>query len=249
DKPIPGGFVSLVHQPGPDTAEFMVAGGADETGVFTLPRVPPGRYRMRGQAEGYVPGEQTVEVPSQDELSGLEMTLKATPGLEIAVRQADGRIPPVVHFRAASSAGTPEIAGTRIPDSESRIRLPTPAEGSWLLWIGAPGCGTTKINVQTPGPPVSAVLPPATRLAIQVPELATSDVSAEVTVLGPDGAALPVLNPGGILQQTWPTIGGKIMIEDLPAGTLTVDARTGDGRHWSTTVVAAEASRVAVTLQ
>lgn len=93
------------------------------------------------------------------------------------------------------------------------------------------------------------MLPPATRLSIQVPELATSDVSAEVTVLGPDGTALPVLHPGGILQQTWPTIGGKITIEDLPAGTLTVDARTEDGRHWSTTVVAAEASNVAVTLE
>lgn len=247
-KPLPKAMVSLVHQPGPDTAEFLVAGGTDETGAFTLPRVPPGRYRMRGQAEGYVPGEQSVEVPSQDELTGLEMALTPTPGLEIAVRQADGRIPPIVHFRAASAASSPDIAGTRVPDAEGRIRLPTPAEGSWLLWIGAPGCGTTKVIAQAPGPPVSAVLPPATRLSVQVPELATSDVSAEVTVLGPDGTALPVLNSGGILQQTWPTIGGKIVIEDLPAGILTVDARTGDGRHWSTTVVAAEASSVAVTL-
>lgn len=248
-KPIPNAIVSLLHQPGPDTAEFLIAGGTDETGAFTLPRVPPGRYLLRGKAEKYVPGEQAVEIPSQDEVSGLEMTLKATPGLEIAVRRTDGRIPPVVHFRAVSAGGVPDIAGSQVPDAQGRIRLPTPSEGSWLVWLGAPGCGTTKITAQAPGPPASAVLPPATRIAVRVPELATSDMRADVAVLGPDGATIPVLGPGGNLQQTWSTVGGRITIEDLPAGTLTVGATAGDGRSWSTTVVATEASSVAVTLQ
>ncbi|HEX5716069.1 MAG TPA: hypothetical protein VF179_07920 [Thermoanaerobaculia bacterium] len=164
-------------------------------------------------------------------------------------RLASGRIPPVVHFHAVSTAGAQAITGSQAPDAEGRIRLPTPSQGSWRLLIGAPGSGTVEVPAQTPGPPVSVMLPPAARLAVQVPELATADVRAEVTVLGPDGSPVPVLGPGGALRQTWPMVGGKTTIEDLPAGTWIVDATAGDGRRWSTTVVAPGAASVPVILE
>lgn len=249
DLPIPGAFVSLEHQAGPETSEFMIASGTDEEGAFVLPRVPPGPYRLRSRAEGYVAGEEGIEIPAQDELSGLRIALKPTPGLEVAVRLASGRIPPIVHFRAVSTVDSSVIAGSQPPDAQGRVRLPTPAKGSWLLRIGAPDGGTMEVSAQLPGPPLSIVLPPAAPLSVQVPELATSDVRAEVTVHGPDGAPARLLGPGGDLRQTWPMVGGRATIEDLPAGTWLIAATAGDGRHWSTTVMASGASGGAVTLE
>jgi len=249
DRPVPGAFVSLEHQAGPETTEFMIAAGTDEQGGFVLPRVPPGPYRLRSRAEGYVAGDEGIDIPAQDEVSGLRIALTPTPGLELAVRLASGRIPPVVHFRAVSTADGGVIAGSQPPDAEGRIRLPTPSKGSWLLRVGAPGCGAVEISAQAPGPPVSVVLPPAARLSVQVPELATSDMRAEVTLVGPNGSRPQILSPGGALQQKWPMIGGKATIEDVPAGTWIVDASAGDGRRWSTTVMASEAASVAVTLE
>jgi hypothetical protein len=92
-------------------------------------------------------------------------------------------------------------------------------------------------------------LPPAAHLSVQVPDLATSDVRAEVSLLGLNGAPAPVLGLGGTLQQTWPMIGGKARIADLPAGTWIVAAVTGDGRRWSRTVTVGGAATVAVTLE
>lgn len=249
DRPVAKAVVSLEHQPGPDTSEFVIASSTDESGAFLLPRVPPGRYRLRGRAEGYVAGEEGIDVPAQEELSGLRLALTPTPGLEVVARLASGRIPPVVHFRAVSTAGAQEIAGSKVPDAKGRLRLPTPSQGSWRLLIGAPGCGTVEVAAQAPGPPVSVMLQPAARLAVQVPELATADVRAEVAVLDPDGSPVPILGPGGALRQTWPMVGGKTTIEDLPAGTWILDAIAGDGRRWSTTVVAAGAASVPVILE
>lgn len=249
DRPIPGAIVSLEHQPGPETSEFLVAASTDDAGAFLLPRVPPGRYRLRGRAEGYVAREEGVEVPAQDELSGLRLALTPTAGLEVVARLASGRIPSIVHFRAVSTTDAAVINGSQVPDPEGRVRLPTPAKGSWLLLVGAPGSGAVEIPAQAPGPPVSVVLPPSARLSVQVPELATADVRAEVTVSSLDGSLVPILGPGGALRQTWPMIGGKTTIEDLPAGTWIVDASAGDGRHWSTTVVAPGAASVPVVLE
>lgn len=249
DRPIPGAIVSLEHQPGPETSEFLIAASTDDAGAFLLPRVPPGRYRLRGRAEGYVAREEGVEVPAQDELSGLRLALTPTAGLEVVARLASGRIPSIVHFRAVSTTDAAVINGSQVPDPEGRVRLPTPAKGSWLLLVGAPGSGAVEVPAQTPGPPVSVVLPPSARLSVQVPELATADVRAEVTVSSLDGSLVPILGPGGALRQTWPMIGGKTTIEDLPAGTWIVDASAGDGRHWSTTVVAPGAASVPVVLE
>lgn len=247
DRPVANAVVSLEHQPGPDTSEFVIASSTDESGAFLLPRVPPGRYRLRGRAEGYVAGEEGIDIPAQEELSGVRLALTPTPGLEVVARLASGRVPPVVHFRALS--GAQALAGSQVPDAKGRIRLPTPSQGSWRLLIGAPGCGTVEVAAQSPGPPVSVVLPPAARLAVQVPDLATADVRAEVTVLGPDGSPVPVLGPGGALRQTWPMVGGRTTIEDLPAGTWIVGAASGDGRRWSMTVVAPGAASVPVILE
>lgn len=249
ERPIPGAFVRLEAQPGPETTEFMIASSTDEEGAFVLPRVPPGRYRLRSRAEGYVAGDEGLDVPAQDELSGLRIALTPTAGLELAVRLASGHIPPMVHFRAVSTADATVIAGSQAPDAEGRVRLPTPATGSWLLRIGAPGGGSVEIPVQAPGPPLSATLPPAAQLSVQVPDLATSDVRAEVAVLGPDGSPAPILGPGGDLRQAWPIVAGKTRIDDLPPGTWIVAATARDGRRWSATVTATEASRSAVVLE
>ncbi len=249
ERPIPGAFVRLEAQPGPETTEFMIASSTDEEGAFVLPRVPPGRYRLRSRAEGYVAGDEGLDVLAQDELSGLRIALTPTAGLELAVRLASGRIPPIVHFRAVSTTDGAVIAGSQLPDEQGRVRLPTPAQGSWLLRIGAPGSGSLEMPAQAPGPPLSATLPPAAQLSVQVPELAISDVRAEVAVLAPDGSPVPILGPGGGLRQAWPVVGGRTTIEDLPAGTWLVAATARDGRRWSATVTATEASRSAVILE
>lgn len=245
---LPGAVVSLEPPPGPETAEFVIASGTDERGAFLLPLVPPGSYRLRGRAEGYVPVEHDLVVPAEQGLAGLEVALEPTAGLEVAIRLATGEVPPIVHYRAVGGAGSAVLAGSLVPDARGVVRLPASGSGSWRLTLDAPGGGAVALTAQA-GPVLSVVLPPAAPLAVQVPELGESDLRAQVSVAGPEGTPLVAVGLGGALVESWPMVGGRATIDDLPTGTWIVRCATADGRRWSGVVVASGASGAAVVLE
>ena len=249
EEPLPGAVVALEPPPGPETAEFVIASGTDERGAFLLPLVPPGRYRLRGRAEGYVPVEHDLEVPAEQGLAGLEVALAPTAGLEVAVRLATGEVPQIVHYLATGSEGGAVLAGSLVPDARGAVRLPTFGSATWSLFLDAPGGGAVELTAPASAPELSVVLPPAAPLVVQVPELGSSDMRAQVRVAGPEGTPLLAVGLRGALVESWPMVGGRATIDDLPAGTWIVRSTTADGRSWSGVVVASGTSPAALVLE
>lgn len=247
-EPLPGAVVSLEPPPDPEIAEFVITSGTDERGSFVLPLVPPGRYHLRGRAEGYVPVEHDLVVPEAG-LAGLEIALASTAGLEVAVRLATGEVPPIVHYRAVGGADGAVLAGSLVPEARGVVRLPAFGSGSWRLSLDAPGGSAVALTAQAAGPLLSVALPPAAPLAVRVPELGESDLRGQVSVASPEGNPLLAVGLGGSLVEGWPMIGGRATVDDLPAGTWVVQCATADGRRWSGVVVASGASVAAVVLE
>lgn len=248
-EPLAGAIVALEPPPDPETAGFVITSGTDERGTFLLPLVPPGPYRLRGRAEGYSSLELNLEVPAQQGLSGLELALAPTTGLEVAVRLASGEAPPIVHYLALSDANGAALAGSLVPDTRGLVRLPTSGSGSWRISLDAPGGGAAELMAHAPGPPLPVMLPPAAPLAVRVPALYTSDERAQVSIVSPEGTPLHAVGLGGSRVESWPMVGGRVIIDDLPAGTWIVYAATADGRRWGGVALATGTAPAAVVLE
>ncbi len=248
-EPIPGAIVALEPPPDPETAEFVITSGTDERGTFLLPLVAPGPYRLRGRAEGYTSLELQLEVPAEQGLSGLELALAPTTGLEVAVRLASGEAPPIVHYLAQDDANGAALAGSLVPDARGLVRLPTSGSGSWRLSLDAPGGAAADLMAHAPGPPLPVTLPPAAPLTVRVPVLYTSDERAQVSIVSPEGTPLHAVGLGGSRVESWPMVGGRVIIDDLPAGTWIVYATTADGRRWGGVALATGTAPAAVELE
>lgn len=248
-EPIAGAIVALEPPPDPETAGFVITSGTDERGTFLLPLVAPGPYRLRGRAEGYSSLELHLEVPAEQGLSGLELALVPTTGLEVAVRLASGEAPPIVHYLALDEANGAALAGSLVPDARGLVRLPTSGSGSWRLSLDAPGGGAADLMAQASGPPLPVMLPPAAPLAVRVPALYSSDERAQVSIVSPEGTPLHAVGLGGSRVESWPIVGGRAIIDDLPAGTWMVYATTADGRRWGGVALATGTAPAAVVLE
>lgn len=218
-------------------AEFMVAGSTGAEGWFTLPRVPPGRFRLRTVAEGYSPAEQLVEVSAGETPASVEVALEPVPGLELEVRLASGAIPAFVDVRAETPIGVPPVWERRPVGADGRVRVSTLPPGSWHLRLGAAGGGLVEIDVTVPGPPVAVVVPDAAPLHVQVPAIIESSLVGTVVLLDPAGRPLEVFTPSGQIVIASSMIGGQAAIAAVPAGTWNVLIETPDGGRWSTVAV------------
>jgi hypothetical protein len=227
-KPIGTAAVQLFPTEGP---EFTVAGSADKSGRFRLPRVPPGRFRLRVQADGYSPREQTVEVPAGPAGPPVEVSLEPAPGLELRVRLASGGIPSLVDLRVTTLSGSTQTERRRV-DGDGRARFTTLPAGTWQLALGASGGGLVRIMATVPGPPVDVTFPNAAPLHVQVPALAESNLLGEVALYDFAGKPLEVMAMTGQLETREPVIGGLATIPAVPAGTWNVRVDAPDGRQW-----------------
>jgi protocatechuate 3,4-dioxygenase beta subunit len=232
-SPVAGALVSLRPLEG---TEFLIAGDSNAAGEFSLPHVPPGRYRLSAAADGYAPAGRDFEVTAQRDATGLEVPLAPTPGLELRVLLASGRPPEVVDVLAIGPSGAPGIAERRSVEAGGVVRLSTLPPGAWDLLVGAPGAAAVRAAAVVPGEALSLVLPPAARLNVRVTALATSDLRAEVAAVDAAGAPLRALGPGGLLVDRWPLVGGAGSVEGVPAGTWTVRVTTPDGNAWSAVI-------------
>lgn len=248
-EPLAEARVSLRHVAEGEMPEFLVAGGTDAAGAFQLPEVPAGRYLLHVTRDGYSPVQRDLEVPSGRDLSGVEVALPPSPGLELAVRLASGRPPRVLHLRLLSSAGAPVLADSRTVNPDGRVRLATVPQGSSTLLVSSTEGALTTLPLTGSGEPVAVTLPDAARLAVRVSPLATTDLIATLRILGADGRAFETLGFGGNLEQSWSMVGGKAVVDGVPAGAWVVQVTTQDGRSWTGPAATDGFNDAAVTLE
>ncbi|HTG34315.1 MAG TPA: carboxypeptidase-like regulatory domain-containing protein [Thermoanaerobaculia bacterium] len=231
-EPLPDAVVSLRRLAGGEAA-FLITIATDADGYFALPAVTEGRYRLTATREGYAPNERELDVGAASSLREMKIPLDPAAGLDLDVRLASGRRPPRVTAAVLDGAGRQILFETRPVDGAGRVRFSTVPAGSWSVLVAAPGGALVAVPARVPGGIVPAVLPDAGRLTVRVPALGTSDAVAALTVTGADGTFLRNLSPDGTVRATWEVLGGRAVVDGVPAGVWTVRATAPDGRVWS----------------
>jgi len=233
---IAGAIVALRRLEGEEAA-FLMTMGTDEEGYFVLPNVTEGRYRVTVTKDGYAPWEQVMQVAAGAPLQEQRIPLSPTRGMEVAPSLASGRRPPQVTVALRDGSGRIVLFEVRAVDGAGVARFPTAPPGEWDLLVSAPGAALMETRVKVPGEAVPVVLPDAGRLTVRVPQLATSDAVALLTLVDSAGRPFRNLSPYGTVQSQWQVVGGKAVVEGVPAGAWTLKALAPDGRTWTGTAV------------
>jgi protocatechuate 3,4-dioxygenase beta subunit len=245
-EPVDGALILLKPVEGP---EFMVSGGTKEDGRFALYRVPPGSYRMEIRAQGFGPAERQVQVAGGEVRDDLEIRLSPTQGTKLQVRLASGQVPEFVHVLVRDPAGSTVLAESRRPDQDGVLELSTLSPGSWTLLAAADGGAMVSINLLVPSEPMAVTLPPAGRLLVRVPALGASEMIGTLQLIGADQQPLRTLGLGGQIQQHWSLIGGKGIVDGVPAGAWILLVETADGQRWQGAAVTSGVGEAAVGIE
>lgn len=243
---IPDATLTLRPTAGTD---FLITDGSLADGSFRILHIPPGSYRLAARANGYAPAESEIRLAAGEEATGLDIELSPTEGLEIQVRLASGKVPPLVHVQARSPLEAPVLAASYPPGASGGIELASLPAGTWQLAVGAPGGAMVTETVTVPGEPRQIVLPGAGSLHVRVPELASQNLLATLSLLGENQQPFEALGFGGSVERSWTMRGGKATVEGLPAGRWLVVAEAANGRVWQGTVVTPGAGEVALSLE
>ncbi len=245
-KPVAQALVAIRPVEGP---EFMVASGTKADGRFGLYRVPPGRYHLTASAEGFLPLADEVEVAAGELLDDLELRLQPAAGAEIQVRLASGQVPEFVHLLVHDPAGAVVLAESRRPDETGIVKITKLGAGAWTATLQAQGAGRATVQLLIPSDPLAVTLPPAGSLSVRVPDLVTSELTGTVRLVGADQQPLSILAAGGQIEQQWPLVAGRGLIEGVPAGTWLVYVAASDGQQWQGTATTAGAGVAAVVVE
>jgi protocatechuate 3,4-dioxygenase beta subunit len=218
---------------------------SDDAGLFTLSGVPDGTYRLRAEQSGYSPAEVELQVADGLAVDGLELALQPTGGLLLDVRSAFGSVPSRIQVAALDPATLPAagaaepaeprvvFAGSAMPGEGGRVTLDRLPPGTWKLLVGSDASGVAELQVTVPGPPQSAVLPPACELVVTVPALAETRRGAKARLLRADGSPFVGLNWGGRAQTSWELFLGAVRIFSLPPGDWRLEVTSTSGDTWT----------------
>jgi protocatechuate 3,4-dioxygenase beta subunit len=241
-EPIRNAMLSLRPVEGP---EYLVTAGTASDGRFAVYRVQPNRYRLQANADGFLVGEQEVQVASGQTLDNLEIRLQPAQGARVRVRLASGEIPARVHVLVRDM-----LAETYSPSgAEGIFALSKLPPGTWTLLVSADGGAVATVSLVVPSEdPVAVTLPPAGQLNVRVPALLSSELIGTVRLVGQDGQPFWTLGPGGSIVQQWPLAGGKALVGWVPPGNWMVQVETPDGQRWQGTAVTGGAF-AAVTIE
>lgn len=245
-EPIPEATLILRPTAGTD---FQIVDGSLADGSFRILHIPPGSYRLAARANGYAPIEREVRLAAGEEVTGLDLDLTPTAGLEIQVRLASGAVPSLVHVQARSAQGAPVLAASYPPASSGSIELASLPAGTWQLVVGAAGGAVVTETVEVPGKPRQIVLPGAGSLHVRIPELASQNLLATLRLLGQDQQPFWTLGVGGSVEQSWILRGGKATVAGVPGGQWLVVAEAANGRVWHGTVATSGTGEVAISLE
>jgi len=208
---------------------------SDSQGRFGFDRLAEGTYRLRAELSGYgfERREVTVRAGQREEL---QLRLERTADLVLEVEGAAGRRPSRLVVITLDAAGEPVSAVAFQITSDGEARLTGIPPGDWTLLVGSEGFGSVRLGVRVPGGRVPLVLPPETRLAVVVPELASTGASATVTLF--DGAGQPFLPAQTAnLSRRFTLRSGRATIEGLGPGVWSVVV-TAPGERWTGQVTA-----------
>lgn len=230
-SPVSGARISLRSQRQGSLAPFEDA-TTDARGAFRLLEVGDGAWTVRATREGYAPAEREVRVDGSPE--SLELRLEPTEGMTVEAVLATGQAPDRLQA-AALDAGGKVVASGNYPTGENgRTRLSNVPPGSWQLVIGSDSSGTVTVPAVVPGPVIRVVLPPAGRLRIRVPALASGEVAGKVVLTGA-GGLYRGFDWDGSVKSEWELESGGIVLPQVPTGVWQVTARAADGHSWSGT--------------
>jgi large repetitive protein len=245
--PIAEAMLSLRPVEGP---EYLVTSSTKSDGRFVVYRVQPNRYRLQANAKGFLVAEQEIQVAPGQTLDNLELRLKPEPGARVRVRLASGEVPSLVHVQVRDAAGGTVLAETQQANAEGEIVLSSLPPGSWTLLLRADGGALATAGLVLPAvEPLAVTLPPAGQLSVRVPALVPTDLIGTVRLLGADQQPFWTLGRGGQTEQQWPLVGGKAMIDGVPAGSWVVQVETPDGQRWQGAAVTGGAGEAAVTIE
>src|SRR5581483_7415452 len=150
------------------------------------------------------------------------------------VSRAGAPPPERVDVVALRADGTPALGGLYPTDETGSVRLTSLPPGTFELLVNSDGSGTARVTALSPGPAVPVLLAPEATLAIDVPDLATSDALVPLLVIGGDGQRLAIPEYGA-LETDFHLAHGHQVLHGLGAGSWSVVATAADGRHWSGT--------------
>jgi len=244
--PVAEALVSLRPSQGP---EYLITAGTKADGRFEIHRMQPGGYRLQVRAKGFAPAEQDLEVAGGQVIDNLEIRLTPTRGARIQVRLASGQMPEVIHLQVRDSPGGTILAETRHASEPGTFELSMLSPGTWNLFVSAEGGAVATASLVVPSAePLALTLAPAGRLNVRVPALVTSDLIGTVRLSGPGQRMFWTIGPGGQAVQHWSLVGGRAIVEGVPAGTWTVQVETPNGQRFQGTAVTSGAE-AAVTIE
>ena len=133
------------------------------------------------------------------------------------------------------------LAESRRPDETGIVKITKLGAGAWTATLQAQGAGRATVQLLIPSDPLAVTLPPAGSLSVRVPDLVTSELTGTVRLVGADQQPLSILAAGGQIEQQWPLVAGRGLIEGVPAGTWLVYVAASDGQQWQGTATTAGA--------
>ena len=230
-SPVSGVRISLRSQREGSLAPFEDA-TTDARGAFRLLEVGDGAWTVRASREGYAPAEREVRLDGAPE--SLEFRLEPTEGMSVEAVLPTGQAPDRLQAAALDAGGRVVASGNYPTGENGRTRLSNVPPGSWQLVIGSDASAPVTVPASVPGPVIRVVLPPAGRLRIRVPALASGDVAAKVVLTGA-GGLYRGFDWDGSVKSEWELESGEIVLPQVPTGVWQVTARATDGRSWSGT--------------
>lgn len=221
----------------------------DAGGGFRFDDVGDGTYRVVASRSDYGTESVTVSVESAAAAEPVEIALEPAGRVHLIVRVVGAGSPGQVHVAALDDSGVPGFQGTLTAGEGGRVRLDGLPEGSWDLWIAAPGTASTVAPVRSPGPDVPVSLSLEASLDVSLPSQAGSLGESGVRLLGPGGAAYRSVDRGGGLRSRWTVLGARGRLDGLAPGAWTVEATLPDGRALSAPVRLRSGTLTSVTLE
>jgi carboxypeptidase family protein len=232
--PIAGATVRMRRAGG--TGESLVGGDERKTGAageFVYDDVPEGSFALEATGKGYATAGLQIEVRAAAEVEGVVLELEPSSGLTLRVSGAFG-FPAWIRTLLLDRGGAPRSAPMVVsPASVGVFEVPGVGEGAWEIVVGSPGLATVRLSVQVPGPPVDVVLPPAGRIAVEIPALLGSSSLADLEVLDASGRRFLSMDQLGSPSGIWRVEAGRASVEGLPPGQWTLRARSLDGSAWT----------------
>lgn len=218
------------------------ATSTDATGAFVLVELEPGTYELQASAEGFAAAEAAVAV--DEAAAEVELVLEPEQGVELVVRQPDGR-PAEGVFLTLSRDGV-EVASRQLTcDAQGRTALKGLAPGGYegmvlgrQYWRGGIG---------VPGPAVTVLLREAGGVIVAVP-LAAGGAAWKVRALEvATGQQLPAwAGRGRGYRPGWLEVPDGTAAVAGGLGAVTVEAVAPDGQTHAKTVQVAPAATVTV---